>query len=131
MFNEPATSSAGPVEDTSIELFSASASKIINFGSRCDDPEGDDITVTIYYDKTSIAATGNDLKDILSFSAGILTIDNAIKTHKNVFTYQLWYSCSDSFNPSTSVDAPFRIVIFNSIYSPMATGPQGYLDMFY
>lgn len=87
--------------------------------------------MTIYYDKTSIAAVGNDLKDILSFSAGVLTIDDAIRTHKKVYTYQLWYSCSDSFNPSSSVDTPFRIVIFNSNYSPLASGSQAYLDMFY
>ena len=135
LFNKPATSSAGTIPDKSITLFDTAASYTMatEFVSRCSDPENDQLTETIYYDKSSIKDADNDLYEILSFNptTHVLTIDGDIRLHKKVFTYQLWYSCNDKYNPLASVDVPFRIVVSNPIVSPTASGVQGYMSMFY
>jgi len=133
LFNEPPDNLGGSILDYEIELFDSMAQYKMNIGNHCDDPEDDLIYEYIYYDETVISDSSNELKDILTFDkvARTLTIDDSIRTLHDKFTYQMMYSCTDKYNPDTTIDTPFRIVVVNTDDSPRASDSQPLIEMFY
>lgn len=58
-------------------------------------------------------------------------ITSAIRALKNSFTYQLWYTCADFYNPDNTIETSFRIVVYNTDTAPTTTGSHAQSKMFY